>query len=151
MARIILKKGERCYKAGITYYAHLLTVFVLLSWGSSIESSKDRFLTFSSNCHGQEGQESHLFLPGNIWWRLRSCCHRGHKLAVPTSVYPFLSLPLNLSFFIHLPLNSLCFLVIWPNKTYRVSLKQGDWQRRLFSMTARTQWVLDSQAKFPSL
>lgn len=60
--------------------------------------------------------------------------------------YPYLPLPLFLSFFHYLSPSQPLFVWQWFDQTKPT---QGDCQRWFFNLTARTQWVLDRQAKFP--
>ena len=67
------------------------------------------------------------------------------------SVLPSVSILFFIAFLpLVVPSVSLCLTVIWPNKN-SACISKGDSRRWFFSLTARTQWVLDTQAKFLTL
>lgn len=84
-----------------------------------------------------------------LWWRFNPAATEVRSSPSPFTLYPFLSLLFLSSSSPSQPL----FVWLWTDQTKPnwVSPVQGDCQRWFFNLTARIQWVLDSQAKFPSL
>lgn len=138
------------------------TVFLLLSWRSFIKSGQHREISFNhyaflwhlhQTVMAKKAQNLIYFLLGAL---------RGPQILLPQRSRASCPLPsvsllvlsffsLSLSLCIYLPLTPFVWQWFDQTKPNRVSLKQGDCQRWFFNLTARTQWVWASQAKFPSL